>query len=255
VAIERVDLTRLSPFSRDDSFPLHDQIEHWVSGEIIAGRLRAGECLPNERDLSANLGVSRMTLRHAFAMLEQRGAIYRLNGRNGGTFIAEARVELDLSGIPGLTRLVTDARRRTGSIVIDAVERPASVNDATRLRIEPGDPTFFVSRVRLLDDAPLAVERASFPADLFPGFLERDLSGSIYSVLESYGHRPVGAQEYLDAAVAGDVDAERLGVAVGSPVLRIERVAEDSTGRPVEFAFDLLRSDLMRVSVRSGLSA
>lgn len=255
MAVERVDLAQLSPFSRDEAFSLHDQIEHWVSGEIVSGRLRAGDCLPNERDLSANLGVSRMTLRQALSVLEQRGAIYRLNGRNGGTFIAEARVELDLSGIPGLTRLVTDAQRRTGNILLGAAERPASANEATRLHLDPGAPIFVVSRVRLLDDIPLAVERASYPAELFPGFLDRDLTGSIYSVLESYGHRPVAAQEFLDAAVADDVDAERLALAPSSPVLRIERVAEDESGRPVEFGFDLLRSDRMRVSVRSGVPA
>jgi GntR family transcriptional regulator len=253
VTIERVDLAQLGPFVRDDAFPLHDQIEQWVTAEIIAGRLRAGDCLPNERDLSSNLHVSRMTLRQALSMLEQRGAIYRMNGRGGGTFIAEPRVDLDLSGIAGLTRLVADARRRTSSTVIDAVRRPATLMEASRLELTSSAMVYFVSRIRLLDDIPLAVERSCFPAEVLPGFLDRDLSGSIYSVLDSYGCRPIAADEYLDATAVDSDDALRLAVAPGSAVLRIERLARDGHNRAIELGFDLLRSDRMRVSVHSGL--
>jgi GntR family transcriptional regulator len=253
MAVARIDLDRLEAFRPDNVGVLHDQISQWLLGEVGAGRLRPGDCLPNERDLSAALGVSRMTLRHAFASLERRGAIYRVNGRNGGTFVAEPRVDLDLTALPGLTQLVRDARRRTSSRVLSGTERPATSGEVADLQLVAGDAVYVIERVRLLDDAPLAVETSVVPAGLFPGLIARDLSGSLYALLEEYGHRPVSAHEYLDAALTSGLESELLGLPLGAPLLRIERLAADSSGRPVESGTDVLRSDRMRVAVRSGL--
>src|ERR1022692_3443172 len=52
---------------------VHGQIEDWLSDEIAAGRLAAGDRLPTQPDLAAWLGVRRMTLRHAPAELAPRG--------------------------------------------------------------------------------------------------------------------------------------------------------------------------------------
>ncbi len=253
MAVARIDLDRLEAFRPDDVGSLHDQISRWLTGEVAARRLRPGDCLPNERDLSAALGVSRMTLRQSFASLERRGAIYRVNGRNGGTFVAEPRVDLDLTALPGLTQLVRDARRRTASRVLHRTERAATVDEITDLELDAGASVYVIERVRMLDDAPLAVETSVVPADLFPGLVARDLTGSLYALLEEYGHRPVSAREYLDAALTTELEAKLLGLPIGAPLLRIERLASDAAGRPVEAGADLLRSDRMRVAVRSGL--
>ena len=42
-----------------------------------------------------------MTLRHALASLEQRGLLARRVGRDGGTFVAEPKLEL--TGLAGLS--------------------------------------------------------------------------------------------------------------------------------------------------------
>src|ERR671935_1013811 len=56
---------------------------------IRLGLLTPGSRLPPERDLAAELGISRSTLRQAITTLVQSGHLVSLRGRSGGTFVAE----------------------------------------------------------------------------------------------------------------------------------------------------------------------
>lgn len=56
---------------------------------IKLGLLEPGQRLPAERDLCAQLGISRSTLRQALTALVQSGHLRAVRGRRGGTFVAE----------------------------------------------------------------------------------------------------------------------------------------------------------------------
>jgi GntR family transcriptional regulator, transcriptional repressor for pyruvate dehydrogenase complex len=62
-----------------------DQLEK----AILSGKLKPGQRLPNERELTTSLGTSRRTLREAFRVLEQKGLIEVKLGSKGGTFVAD----------------------------------------------------------------------------------------------------------------------------------------------------------------------
>src|SRR5438876_398209 len=86
--------------------PAHAQIEGWLADAVAAGKLAPGDRLPPERDLAARLRVSRMTLRHALASLEQRGLVVRHVGRDAAALGIGAReplllVERTASGASG----------------------------------------------------------------------------------------------------------------------------------------------------------
>jgi GntR family transcriptional regulator len=76
---------------------VHAQIEDWLAELSSVGRLAPGDRMPTEQDLAAWLEVSRMTLRHALANLARRGLVTRTVGRRGGTFVAESKLEQDLT--------------------------------------------------------------------------------------------------------------------------------------------------------------
>jgi GntR family transcriptional regulator len=236
--------------------PAHAAIEEGIAEAITTGELSAGEQLPAERELAERLGVSRMTLREALGSLERRGLVLRRVGRLGGTFVAEPKIERDLTALAGLTAQLRRQGHRAGARVISAGEGPAGGRTARALGLSPGDPVIRVVRLRLSDGEPLALERSLLPAVRFPGILEAQLDGSLYELLESrFGDGPVRATEALEPVVADQEEARLLGVDRGAPLLLVERTAFGRTGDAVEYARDLFRGDRTRVVVESTASA
>jgi len=228
----------------------HAQIEDWLADEIATGHLKTGDRLPTEQDLAAWLGVSRMTLRHALSELAQRGLVARTVGRGGGTFVAEPKLEQDLTTLAGFSEQLRRHGKVAGARVLAAARIPASSAAAAALQLSEGDPVHDVRRIRLADGRPIVIEHSQFPADLFPDLLECRLDGSLYDLLaENYGQRPHRARESLEPVVAGVREAEALEIAEGAPLMLVERTAYSRAGQPLEYARDLFRGDRTRVVV------
>jgi GntR family transcriptional regulator len=233
--------------------PAHAQIEERVAEAIATGDLVPGHRLPPERELADRLGVSRMTLRQALDSLERRGMLARSRGRRGGTFVAEPKIERDMTTLAGLSQQLRRQGHRAGARVLSAREGPCGRRTAQALGLQPGDPVYEVIRLRLSDDEPLALERSLFPASLFPRLLDRPLEGSLYELLEEgFGEVPARATERLEPVVADPSEAAALGVRPGAPLLLVERIAYSESDVPLEYARDLFRGDRTRVLVQSG---
>src|SRR5436309_16026975 len=122
--------------------PAHAQIEAWLDAAVAAGKLSPGDRLPPERELAERLRVSRMTLRHALDSLERRGLVARRVGRDGGTFVAQPRIEL--AGLAGLSDQLRARGLAAGARVLSTRERAASTAEAAL-----GERVFEVVRGRL----------------------------------------------------------------------------------------------------------
>jgi GntR family transcriptional regulator len=229
---------------------VHAQIEDWLAGEIALGTLRPGARLPAEQDLAAWFGVSRMTLRHSLGELARRGLVTKAVGRSGGTFVAEPKLEQDLTILTGFSEQLRRHGMVAGARVLAAASRPAGPAAAAALQITEGEPVQDVRRIRLADGKPIAMEHSMFPAALFPGLLERRLDGSLYELLEGhYGQRPHRARESLEPVTAGVREAEALDVSEGAPLMLVHRTAYSRSGTPLEFARDLFRGDRTRLVI------
>ena len=236
--------------------PAHAQIERWLMDQISAGQIVAGDRLPGERDLAAALHVSRMTLRQALDRLARSGVLVRIPGRAGGAFVAEPKIDCDLTGLAGFTEQMRRAHRRAGAEVLSADTIGAADDVAAALRVPVGAPVHELVRVRSADGAALALERSWFPAEHLPRLLEHPLTGSIYDLLaEQYGLAPHTAVEYLGPVSADPAEAAALGVARGTALMGVERTAQSVAGLPVEFARDLYRADRVRLMVRTQVHA
>jgi GntR family transcriptional regulator len=219
---------------------------------ISTGALRPGDRLGTERELALRLSVSRSTLRQVLAVLAETGIIRRVPGRAGGTFVAHGKVDRDLSVIVGLPEYLRRQGFLAGTQVLSATMTGADEATAGHLAIPAGSLVVEIVRIRLADGTPLSLERARFPAELFPGLLDLPLGGSIYDLLERhYGVRPEEVVEHLEVAEAAADESALLGVSSGAPLLAITRTSATATGRLFELSYDLFRGDRTCVTFRT----
>jgi GntR family transcriptional regulator len=224
--------------------------DHLVA-EIAAGRPGPGERLGAERELAVRLGVSRSTLRSALDALETAGAVHRVRGRSGGIFVSQRRVERDLSSVTGLPAYLRRQGFQSGARVLSTDTLAADAETQTALGLNEEELVLEVLRLRLADEQPVSLERARFPADRFPGLLDRSLAGSIYDLLEAdYGLRVGEAEERIEVIGATASDARTLEVRPGAPLISIVRTAWAADGRPFEHSRDLFRADRVRIVAR-----
>ncbi|MBX3014034.1 MAG: PLP-dependent aminotransferase family protein [Caldilineaceae bacterium] len=73
------------PVDHQSRTPLYQQIEDYLRGQILSGALTAETRLPATRQLAQELGVSRITVNNAYAILESEGLVYTREG--SGTYV------------------------------------------------------------------------------------------------------------------------------------------------------------------------
>jgi GntR family transcriptional regulator len=236
---------------REAPDPLYLQLKDSLTAEITSGRYRSNQRLPSERELSERFRVSRMTVRQALLELAHDGAIYTRVGK--GTFVAEPKIDQQLRTLTGFSQ---DVRARGGkptSQVLEAKVIPATPDVAAALRIAPDAEVILLSRLRLANDVPLAVETAYLPFAMFPKLLQHDFGvESLYDVLEKeYRLSVTQAEQSIEAALAGLREIELLELTPPAAVLKMQRLTLTGDGVPVEYVHSTYRGD--RYKFRSTL--
>lgn len=222
--------------------PLYRQVYDIVVRKVAQGVWRPGEALPSEQALARELGVSQGTMRKVLDALTAEKLLERRQGK--GTFIAENTQERALFRFfrmarPGGERATPE---RGGETVRVRASRAA---EQARLDLMRGERVVEIVRTRLIDGRPAIRETIVLPAALFPGVEKREsLPNTLYSLYQTeYGINIVAAREELSAAAATEEDHAVLGVAVGAPLLQIDRMAISLQERKVEWRVSRVRTD------------
>ncbi|WP_406044471.1 GntR family transcriptional regulator [Micromonospora sp. NBC_00898] len=213
-----------------DFAPRYYRIEQALRARIAASRPH--DPLPSEPDLARQHGVSRMTARAAVTKLVDDGLAYRVPGR--GTFVAVPASPRRADNLVRFSDEVRRQGRQPSSRVVTAQTRPATTEEAARLRLRAGSDVVYIERVRLADGEPVVVEKAAFPGSL-KALLAGDLAGgSLHEAVTALGRTPTRGVATLAARQATRDDAQLLGVSVGSALLVEQRVILDDRDEPLE---------------------
>ena len=87
VAGDAIDAAVFAPVRSQTAF---EETLDRLGNAIRLGLLAPGTRLPAERELCAQLGIARSTLRQALTALVESGHLVAVRGRGGGTFVADA---------------------------------------------------------------------------------------------------------------------------------------------------------------------
>jgi GntR family transcriptional regulator len=227
--------TSAAPAGTDEMLgfrPLYRQVKGVLVRRLVEGVWSPGEALPSEGQLAAEIGVSQGTVRKALDEMAAEHLVVRRQGR--GTFVAEHDEPRILFQF---FKLVPDAgeRRFPDSRVLDITETAADADEQAALGLSPGDTVLRIRRIRALGPAPVILETLSVPAELFPGLADGPVPNNLYALYAGrYGITVANARERLKAVALAAAEARLLGVAPGTPALRIDRTATSLDGTAVE---------------------
>ncbi|MGP3683836.1 GntR family transcriptional regulator [Streptomyces sp. IBSNAI002] len=218
--------------------PLYVQVAEDLRAAITAGEYGSGARLPAEDELARRYGVSRGTVRQALAALRGDGLV---TSRRGTRRVVQAGPggAAGTTDLRSFTRWARSLGERPGGRTVSVLRGRADAEEAEQLRIEPGAPVHRLLRLRTLSDAPVMVERTTYPGAI--GALVADMPADTVSYSEQLALRGVlftDAHHTIDIAPADDDDARLLGCRAGESLLRERRRSTDPAGVPVEWSQD-----------------
>jgi GntR family transcriptional regulator len=228
--------------------PLYREVKRALLRAIEAGTCQPGNTLPSETALAGALGVSIGTLRKAVDELVSEHLLVRRHGR--GTFVATHGADRFLFQFFHVER--RDGLREVPEVDLVSFERLRCDADgahtlgepAQALGLRPGDPVIQIENRLRLQGRAVVYDRLTLPASLFRGLTEkrlRERPGTIYQYYQSeFGITVLRALERARASAADRAAARVLGVAVGLPVMQVDRTALSFGDRPVEHRVSII---------------
>lgn len=227
---------------------LTDQAKAYIKQRILDGEF-AGERMPAEMELAAELGVSRTTIREALSRLESEGVIYRKQG--AGTFVNEPGLQIK-------TRLeeiwsyeaILEAHGYTPATRILGIDvRPADQATASVLQLSPGESLITVRKLFLENEEPVILTVSQVPAmHITLPYAADDWKMPIFQFLTAFGTQRLAyyLSEIVPLVAGADV-AGALGVEPGSALLSFDEVGYNDDNNPILHTNSYFRDDLLRL--------
>ncbi|PSW12361.1 GntR family transcriptional regulator [Photobacterium rosenbergii] len=218
------------------STPLYLQLQQAIEKAIADKLLTHGTALPSERKMSMALGVSRVTVVKALALLHEQGVVVKKHGK--GTLV-NLPVHYNLSGGGFSSQLQRKGEVSNRWLTRELVAAPSSI--ASELDLAEGAMISKIKRVRLVDGMPVSIETMYIPECFLP---RPDLlEGSLYAHWREQGIKPYDQDYSLSIYTPSPEEERMLEIPPGSPLMKIILKSQDSKGRVLEYGSAICRSD------------
>jgi GntR family transcriptional regulator len=231
------------------ALPLYHQVAGILRQRIEEGVYPSGCRLQSEDELAVEFEVSRATVRQAMSELVTAGLIARHRGR--GTFVGTPGQPLLKQRFRGsLSELIAESHRATTrDITVSHGETfPGYIAEALHLAVPRGT---IARRTRMMDGEPFSYTVTYLPPEIGETVIsEEGLRGSaLLQLLLKHGIALHSASQSIRAQLADPVLCSRIDVELGAPLLYVERLLHDTSGRPVDFVRSWYRGDRYEYTV------
>lgn len=215
--------------------PIWKQIADRLHAACADGHLDGDSRLPGENRMAEIFGVTRVTMRRALARLQQEGL---LQARKGvGIFVRPMPLRYRLDHGNRFSDGLNLPDGRIGATTISLDRGAANGDEAEALCLAPADPVIRLSRLRLVNNAPVYLSRKTFPAAILPDFeATYALGASVRDVFQAHSiptYRRI--QTRVSGGFATDAEAAPLLLSPRMPVLRTLALNAAPDGRLIEY--------------------
>ncbi|MBU3616383.1 GntR family transcriptional regulator [Polynucleobacter sp. JS-Polo-80-F4] len=204
-------------------------------GKVEGGLWRISEAIPSEASLAKEYGVAVGTIRQAIALLADDGVLIKRHGKStvvssglhGQSMLRFFRYQLD-----GQEQLIPQAK------VLDFKEVSLD-KEIGKLTGWACKSLMRIHRLRFIDGRPVLYETIYLPLPKFKKLIDykpKDFEDLFYPMYAKVcGVAVIKAKDQVGFELMKKVDAKALLMKEGHPAVRVNRIAFDLSGKPVEY--------------------
>lgn len=229
----------------NEMLPLYSQVRVWILEQINKGVWKPEDLLPSERELAEQFQISRMTVRQAITLLVNENVLLRKQG--SGTYVAEKKIGRGNS-LFGFSEEMKTRGMNPGAIVCEQKildSPPYYVLDV----LGDGSKVFSLTRLRLADEKPMAIETSMLSMKHFPEIDQIDFNNqSLYKILSTKYLIDIDhADQTIEVGMPTPQEAELLQINYTIPVFRTRNISFDDKNQAFEFAESVYRGDRYQI--------
>lgn len=234
-------------FNNNAIVPLYEQLMKKLKDAINAGTYKPGDKLPSEIEMARQNNVSVITARKAMNELVLAGYVEKKQGK--GTFVATQKYGRDYTRILGFTESCRMMGLRAGGKLLEHKIVVPNSNVLTALGLPAGSQTVFISRLRFVNDEPMAIEESYFPLD-YAFLLNEKLEDSLFTILkEKANTQIVKSNKSIEICRATSQDAQLLNLRKNNPLLLVRSTAYAGNGKPVYVCTQMINGERFKLQV------
>ena len=206
-------------------------------------------CLPSERAIGDQFGVSRITVRRAIAELQQEGLLYSVQGK--GVFVRSKKIPQPLAQLTSFSSDMVHRDMKPSSQILAMEMVTAGDAIAALLQVKPDDTVTILKRLRIADKEPMAIETCYMNSSIGAVVMEiLTNDGSLYELFTGrLGIVLASAQESIEVISLKEYERALLKSEASAGALYIRRLTFDDQNRPVEYVESKYRADRYRFQV------
>ncbi len=205
----------------DTPQPLYLQVKHYLLAQIQSGAWRVHERLPSEHALTAQFGVSRMTVNRAVRELADEGRLVRLQGV--GTFVAPPKAQSALFEVRGIAEEIARRGGTHSCRVLLLARAEADAPTALALNLPQGAAVFRSIIAHSENGVPIQYEDRWVNPAAAPDYLAQDFTRTTPHDYLSAAAPFSEGEHIVEAALPPKAVAAALAMARGEPCLVVER--------------------------------
>jgi len=234
--------------------PAYYKLYVLLAQSIRDGEIEAGAPLQSESEMTARYGVSRITVRRALELLEKESLIVRRRGAR--TCVAPQETNSAGPLIEGPIENLLTRGLAAAATNIEVGWKPATLEVSEALRMNAGEPSFCVIRLRTHDETPFSYSRIYVAPRAAAALSADDLT------VDNLGSEPIlikiekarmfasVADQTITACLAQAPAANALKVPVGSALIQLRRTVFDQNDEPFIYQVSLYRPDKYEYNMR-----